>query len=651
MQELPSALAERAKVRGLLERQANGDAEAEEEMASMPLYQHLLHGLAYTTGSAVGYAPPSTNACLEAFSITNKVGLMAGARAWTKHFHRSAPADAIDDDDGAGSRKYKDSAEASAGWWGTASGPVNTINEKALTLFWKVMNGATWRNLHWLPHGVLVYEIRVAEGYGMRWSQDRVSDGTVPPAMIHPRLETLTHWRPVRKAITRALLRNVEDVERHKRSLVGAGVYVGLSGIALMENKINALLRAGLDVPELLRENFERMADRHVAQALRAPEALSVRGTRVSFLETSIGIVTLAILHRSDSSDDEWVSYVAVLNRAVQNIVHEDNYPSMANDDGCEVLYGRAGLLYALLLLRAAIQAGLFNKLPPETARQLNQLIAIDNLRVVVGSIIVRGRRGSSWLREELAAITKTEPDVPPLMWSWHQKRYLGGAHGVAGILQMLLSCPAEVIAPHIDDILYTVEWLISVQDENGNWPSSLKHYASSNELVQWCHGAPGILILLSTLLKLANRSKNPFPVDDQMKDRIALSLHRGAVLVYERGFLRKGIGLCHGVAGSVFALLATADVSHEIKSRLGEEDNQPLDYLASAVHLAMLATRVDELVDQREMGTPDRPWSLYEGMAGMCCAWAEVLFKMQVEVGKESVCGMPGYNDIVIEY
>jgi hypothetical protein len=35
------------------------------------------------------------------------------------------------------------------------------------------MDGATWRNLHWLPHAVLVYEVRVPEGYGMRWSQDR----------------------------------------------------------------------------------------------------------------------------------------------------------------------------------------------------------------------------------------------------------------------------------------------------------------------------------------------------------------------------------------------------------------------------------------------------------------------------------------------
>ncbi|KAI9567959.1 hypothetical protein HD554DRAFT_2105198, partial [Boletus coccyginus] len=55
----------------------------------------------------------------------------------------------------------------------TAQGPVASISERALALFDKVMDNATWRNLHWLPHQVLVYEVRVEEGYGIRWSQDR----------------------------------------------------------------------------------------------------------------------------------------------------------------------------------------------------------------------------------------------------------------------------------------------------------------------------------------------------------------------------------------------------------------------------------------------------------------------------------------------
>ena len=180
MQELPSASAERAVVRQMLTRPADGDSEAEKNIASKALYQHLSHGLAYTTGSALGYVPPSTDTCLEAFLIMNKAGLTEGGRAWTKHFHRSIPSlggNGEGEQLGSKGRKKAD-IEASVGWWGIASGSVATINEKALALFRKVVNGATWRNLHWLPHQILVYEVRVAEGYGMRWSQQRALKGS-----------------------------------------------------------------------------------------------------------------------------------------------------------------------------------------------------------------------------------------------------------------------------------------------------------------------------------------------------------------------------------------------------------------------------------------------------------------------------------------
>ncbi|KAJ7863164.1 hypothetical protein B0H13DRAFT_2070837 [Mycena leptocephala] len=136
---------------------------------TLPRWTHspsIFYGAGITVGSAIGSRPPSTDSCLAAFVAPNRVGLTAGARAWSKHAHRSQSMDISPEE-------AKRTAETSAGWWGTPSGPVAVINERALALFWKVMNAATWRNLHWLPHQILVYEVRVAEGYGMRWSQDR----------------------------------------------------------------------------------------------------------------------------------------------------------------------------------------------------------------------------------------------------------------------------------------------------------------------------------------------------------------------------------------------------------------------------------------------------------------------------------------------
>jgi len=168
MEEVPEAALERTRLRDFLLRSAAGDLRQEEEPhLQTPLAKHLLHGLAYTVGSALGRDPPTREECLAAFVMPNKVGLSAGARAWSKHGHRS--------------QGHSDSAEDrvafGSGWWGTPSGPVARINEKALLLFEKVVDNATWRNLHWLPHQVLIYEARVEEGYGMRWSQDRNLDG------------------------------------------------------------------------------------------------------------------------------------------------------------------------------------------------------------------------------------------------------------------------------------------------------------------------------------------------------------------------------------------------------------------------------------------------------------------------------------------
>lgn len=174
-------------------------SRAEEEALDLttPLFYHLSQGLALTTGSALGSTPPDTATCLAAFLVPNKAHLTAGARAWSKHAHRSQPLpsstpsspshianaaegeETLEPEVDAKSQKriQKEKEmklrEQSDGWWGRPSGPVAVINQRALALFWKVVGGATWRNLHWLPHRVLVYEVRVEEGYGMRWSQDR----------------------------------------------------------------------------------------------------------------------------------------------------------------------------------------------------------------------------------------------------------------------------------------------------------------------------------------------------------------------------------------------------------------------------------------------------------------------------------------------
>lgn len=114
---------------------------------------------------------------------------------------------------------------------------------------------------------------------------------------------------------------------------------------------------------------------------------------------------------------------------------------------------------------------------------------------------------------------------------------------------------------------------------------------------------------------------------------------------MYRHGLLVKGVGICHGVAGSVYALLA---VSHALDwsqnsgvANAMTDDNT--EYLRKAVDLARLASSYEKLASSGTMKLPDRPWSLYEGASGMCCAWGAVLCRME---GRMS-CGMPGFDDL----
>jgi hypothetical protein len=120
-------------------------------------------------------------------------------------------------------------------------------------------------------------------------------------------------------------------------------------------------------------------------------------------------------------------------------------------------------------------------------------------------------------------------------------------------------------------------------------------------------------------------------------------ALGRAANLVYSRGFLRKGVGLCHGVSGSVFALLAAAKAFSADSTSSESASEDVTICIRRATHLAVLALDWRRLTEDGEMRQPDRPCSLYEGLAGMCAAWAATI---QVLAGTPAR-GMPGYDDL----
>jgi len=246
----------------------------------------------------------------------------------------------------------------------------------------------------------------------------------------------------------------------------------------------------------------------------------------------------------------------------------------------CEVLYGRAGCLHAILFVRThadvpTFAAGLASRLVREILEEGEQ----------------RGHQeGSS-----------------SLMWQWHGKQYLGAAHGVVGLLYTLLHFVPELrrwgaAKQHkkCDENYYLNLILRSLQElqdrhcfrDSGNLASSVG--STSDRLVQWCHGAPGHVLLLV-------KASQVFGSEQFLEQATKLC----QTVVYPRGCLRKGLGLCHGIAGNAYCFLAVY--------RATSDPHVKADMLQRARAFAQLG--LDRLEELRER--PDRPYSLYEGLAG----------------------------------
>jgi hypothetical protein len=167
----------------------------------------------------------------------------------------------------------------------------------------------------------------------------------------------------------------------------------------------------------------------------------SLAPRKSSFLETYVGVATLVILRvlqtpnaqRASSkvaSATEWRPAARLLREMTNLIAQEDRQKmspgsSVLDDADAEVLYGRAGFLYALLLLRSARRE--FEADTSEIAIAVDGLVSDASIKTVFDSIIGRGFVGAETYTHDV----HDSGLRPALMWTWHGKRYLGGAHGV----------------------------------------------------------------------------------------------------------------------------------------------------------------------------------------------------------------------------
>ncbi|KAK9897373.1 hypothetical protein P389DRAFT_194995 [Cystobasidium minutum MCA 4210] len=162
MSELDYAEPERERLRQAIQAprgESSPSSSTHVQLATDIIQYHILQGLAVTAGSAFGEnTAPSKHTCFKLFTalpskLDNKSTPMhVGGKAFTKHSHRD-----------------------SSGWWGSSTGTSAHKNNLAEACFERIWAHHTWRNLFWLPHGVLAFEVRVADGHGMRFQKNSSS--------------------------------------------------------------------------------------------------------------------------------------------------------------------------------------------------------------------------------------------------------------------------------------------------------------------------------------------------------------------------------------------------------------------------------------------------------------------------------------------
>ncbi|KAL4444850.1 hypothetical protein ABPG74_016058 [Tetrahymena malaccensis] len=263
-------------------------------------------------------------------------------------------------------------------------------------------------------------------------------------------------------------------------------------------------------------------------------------------------------------------------------IIKNQNSPKLYH----EILYGTSGYLYNLLFIQKNFPTML-------NANQSKMLV--DCIEKIFLIIIKAG-------------LTMKEDDPQfRLTYNFHKREYLGGAHGLFGICQILMSAIKQ--NPQLKQIQNlntenliqkSILFCASLQFQSGNFPSGV-HRLETDFLVQFCHGSPGAvvpLILASQLFGAQN---------------LLESAKRAGEDIWKFGILKKGYGICHGISGNAYAFIPLYNITKDLKW---------IYYCLTFIQVKKnkqimnIINRFD-LQDRFIVGVSDFPFSYMMGLAG----------------------------------
>ncbi|XP_010918434.1 lanC-like protein GCL2 [Elaeis guineensis] len=288
------------------------------------------------------------------------------------------------------------------------------------------------------------------------------------------------------------------------------------------------------------------------SEIIRACDVASQGDPHVTFICGRAGVCALGAVVAKHAGDEALLNHYLSSFRGIR----------MRGKVPNELLYGRVGYLWACCFLNKHIGEG---------------TIPTTHMGALAKEIITDGKRLSNRGR-------------CPLMYEWHGKKYWGAAHGLAGIMHVLMDM--DLKPDEKEDIKGTLQYMIRNRFPSGNYPSS--EGSNNDRLVHWCHGAPGVSLTLT-------KASQVFQEEQFLQVAV-----EAAEVVWNRGLLKR-VGICHGISGNAYVFLSLYRLTGKV------------EYLYRAKAFAcFLLDKANKLIADGLMHGGDRPYSLFEGQAGM---------------------------------
>jgi len=398
----------------------------------------------------------------------------------------------------------------------------------------------------------------------------------------------------------------------------GTNVYTGISGIIYMylylylksshkeqtnnlqndDHLANALYFVNKLVPHLPINNF-RERDAAFIGGLAGSFSLAavvnhLYGERLLKQNISANIKQQQQLQsKAEMYADEATRHIELLKQIYTQIIVAQTNDAKASN---ELLFGRSGFIYAAMFVNSLI-------VKPSSSASSSSSTPVIPLEMINETARIILKHATVYQVKQHQHQQQAQQTVKEIyMWNWHDKEYLGAAHGVAGIIHTLLTAlPFITLNEQQKTRLYaTCEWFATSSQAQASNKNFLSRPEGSDHLVQWCHGAPGVIPLLLKYNSMFNSTA-------AMK-----AAKEASELVFEKGLLKKGFGICHGIAGNMHCLLQMYHATSDAK------------YWRMVMYYAN--TIANATYQQSLLLKPDCPYSLFEGLAGTVVALENVL-------------------------